>query len=205
MERSYREKVSTDKYYNFRPSQDYEQINLIKINDTDYKLDLSFKNIFKLFKIFSIDYPQDFKIKKASQILGLGIYSDIIIDEITKYLFKIQSNNSEKVFDYDLDFKYYYYDFLKLGIDLLKDNIDWIKFDYILNGLFLVDNTAIGKVIQYRTYKAPTKVDKFNREEVQFYKKKKLEYALPQEKKIIDDRFNKLWGYVEQKAGENNG
>ena len=42
--------------------------------------------------------------------------------------------------------------FLKLGIDLNKQDISWWEFDNLLEGILLTENTAIGKVLGYRTY-----------------------------------------------------
>ena len=111
-----------------------------------------------------------------------------------------QSNNGESLFDTELDFKYYYYDFLKLGIDLLEEDIEWNKFNYILDGLLLTENTAIGKVVGFRSYKAPTKIDKYNREEVEYNRKMKNLYSLRKESKV-ENGLEKMFNYIEKKAG----
>lgn len=150
-----------------------------------------------------------YKVSKCLNILGfnepiLDETKMYILDEITKYIFNTSqtTKSSEKVFDYELDYKYYYCDFLKLGIDLNKD-IDWWKFDVILEGTFLSKDSVIGQVIQYRTYEKPTSnIKSAEAKENKFYMDKKRQYALPQERVSIEENLNRLWNYVEKKAGD---
>ena len=53
------------------------------------------------------------------------------------------------------DFKYYFNDFLDKGINLLRDDMSWLEFNMILDGIFLQEHSCIGKVIGYRTYEKP--------------------------------------------------
>lgn len=125
-----------------------------------------------------------------------------ILDEITKYIFNTRNQtNGEKTFDFEQDYKYYYYDFLKLGIDLNKQDISWWEFDTLLEGIMLTENTAIGKVLQYRTYEKPSKNIKVNEQkEEKFYQSMKRKYALIV--KNIENGLEKMFNYVEKKAGE---
>lgn len=109
-----------------------------------------------------------------------------VLDEIAKYVFNTQNKGGgAKVFDLELDYKYYWADFKKLGIDLNTDNISWWEFDTILEAIFLQEHSTIGKVIQYRTYEKPTGNYKMSEQkEHSFYLQKKREYAL----KGNDDR-----------------
>ena len=47
--------------------------------------------------------------------------AEFILDEVSKYIFNVNErhSNGEKTFDLELDYKYYFVDFLKLGINLL--------------------------------------------------------------------------------------
>jgi hypothetical protein len=91
-----------------------------------------------------------------------------------------------------------------LGIDLNKDDISWWQFDAILEGLFLDEHCSIGQVIAYRTYEKPSSNPKVSEnKENRFYLDKKRQYALPCQSTISG--LEKMWGYVEKKAGENNG
>lgn len=159
--------------------------------------------------MFSIETTEEFRIKKGLEILGFNEDISIetkeyLLDEIIKYILDISQNgDSKKIFDYEYDYKYYFYDFLKLGINLNKDEISWWEFDSILEGLFLDSHCSIGQVIQYRTYEKPSKNPHTAEEnENRFYMEKKRQYALPLEKSNIEDGFNKMWNYVEKKAGE---
>lgn len=160
---------------------------------------MTFHNILRLLKLFGSDYPEQFKLKKGLELIGVDTYEPIILDEVSKYLFNTKTtNNGEKVFDYYLDYKYYYTDFLRLGINLNND-ISWWEFDTILEGLMLVDNTTIGKVLQYRTYQKPPKNYKTSEaNEEKFYQKMKRQYALPQETKV-DENLDRMWNYLQTK------
>lgn len=127
--------------------------------------------------------------------------NELILNEISVYLFKMSKQSGERFFDYDLDFKYYYHDFKERGIDLLKDNISWWEFDSCLEAILLKGGSTIGKVMEYRTYKRPSKVDKYNMEEVKYYEKKQREYRLPQTELYNEKNIGGLWDYVEKKAG----
>lgn len=130
-----------------------------------------------------------------------------VLNEIAKYLFETNGStggkNKEKFFDVNLDFKYYYYDFLKLGIDLLTDYVSWWKFESILHGISLDKNSSFNEVISFRTYKKPPKNIKTQQEqEHKFRMKMKRIYSLPNSIVSTDDQLSKLWGYVEKKAGD---
>ncbi len=129
-----------------------------------------------------------------------------MINEIANYLFGKKKGNShkkEKVFDVNLDYKYYYADFYKLGIDLNKADIDWWTFNSLLESIIIDENSTMYKVISYRTYEKPSKNIKVQEEkEHKFRMSMKRKYALPN--RITPDKaLEKLWNYVEKKAGEN--
>lgn len=164
-------------------------------------------SVMKLLSLFSTDFELNYKIDKGLEILGVKVQynKDIVLNEIMEYLFntKVKSTGN-KVFDLDLDFKYYYTDFKRLGIDLLKDNITWWEFDTILEGILLLDNSSIGQVLKYRTYeKSPKNYKTSEEKEHKFYMEKKRQYALPNPKSV-ENNLEKLWNYAEKKAGENN-
>ena len=130
-----------------------------------------------------------------------------ILDEITKYIFNTSQTTKagEKIFDYELDYKYYYSDFRNIGIDLNRQDISWWEFDTLLEGIFLSKNSVIGQVIQYRSYEKPiNNIKSAEAKENKFYMDKKRQYALPQERLTIEENMQKLWNYVEKKAGDNN-
>lgn len=158
--------------------------------------------------MFAIETQEDFRISKGLEILGLNLdiekeTKEFILNEITKYIFETSSTikvANEKIFDYELDYKYYYSDFKKYGIDLNRDNITWWEFDTLLQGIFLTEETVIGKVIQYRTYKKPVKSQKTAElEEHRYYMERKRQFALPQKEQKIDENLNKLWSFVSNK------
>lgn len=128
--------------------------------------------------------------------------AEFILNEISKYVFDINNHYSsgEKTFDLELDYKYYFVDFLKLGINLNKDEISWWEFDAILESLFLDENSTLSKMLGYRLYEKPSKNLKAQEEkEHRFRMQMKRKYTL---KNDINNGFEKLWGYVEKKAGD---
>ena len=153
-------------------------------------------------KVGSID-----DVKESCKLLGLdGLSSnesEFILNEITKYVFDTKGNNSgKKTFDLNLDYKYYFVDFLRLGINLNKDDISWWEFDAILEGIFLDENSTLSKMMSYRLYEKPPKNPKQQElNEHKFRMKMKAKYALPIEE-TSNDALGKLWNYLEKKAGE---
>jgi hypothetical protein len=161
----------------------------------------------KLFRLFKANYPTKKEIKKGLEILGLEIeeeYQATVLNEISLYLFNnSQKESGTKVFDFEHDYKYYWVDFFKKGINLNIDNISWWEFDAVLEGLFLEENSIISKVIQYRTYKKPTKNYKTaENEEHKYNMEKKRQYALPIEENQIkvENGLNSLFKFAESKA-----
>ena len=141
------------------------------------------------------------KIEKSCNILGLQKPSAKILDEILKYVLEPGSGtNKEKVFDYELDFKYYYADFKELGIDLIDEDIDWYKFNSILRKIMLNKNSLLSQIIDFRTYEKPssskTAEAKIHKERTRL----KNEYRLLQNKNNLDNNFNKMWGFITQKV-----
>lgn len=158
--------------------------------------------IFELMKVGSID-----DVKESCKLLGLdGLSSnesEFILNEITKYVFDTKGNNSgKKTFDLNLDYKYYFVDFLRLGINLNKDDISWWEFDAILEGIFLDENSTLSKMMSYRLYEKPPKNPKQQElNENKFRMKMKAKYALSNEENS-NKALGKLWTYLEKKAGE---
>lgn len=61
---------------------------------------------------------------------------------------------SEKTFDYLKDFDAYYSDFRRFyGIDLIRDDISFVEFNWILESLMQIEDSAISKRRGYRTFK----------------------------------------------------
>ena len=161
----------------------------------------------KLFHLFKLNLPQKYQVKYGLEILGIEVeeeQKEIVLNEISLYLFDNSKTeqNGKKVFDFELDYEYYWVDFLEKGINLNKDDISWWEFDKILGGLFLQEHSKIGKVIQYRTYKKPTKSNKTaEAEEHKFYLEKQKQYALPLEENInIDKNIDNLWNFLSSKT-----
>lgn len=157
-----------------------------------------------------MEFNQDFKVNKGLEILGFNEELNMedksfIMNELSNYIFNTKSvNNGEKTFDLELDYKYYFIDFLKLGYNLNKDEISWWEFDSLLEGIFLSKDSAIGQVLQYRTYEKPSKSNKTSEDrEHKFYQEKKRQYALPNPQKI-DNGLGKLWSFIEQKVVKND-
>lgn len=162
---------------------------------------ITFKSIIQIMRL--LDEDDDNKFEKSMEILGIKGLPINILDDIFNYVFKNNKNTGKKVFDYEHDYKYYYYDFFKLGIDLNKNDISWWQFDSILEGLFLDTHSAIGQVIQYRTYQKPTKNYKASEnKEHKFYMEKKRQYMLPTKKVDTSKGFNALWNILEKKVGD---
>lgn len=157
--------------------------------------------------MFEEDNP--YKIKKSLELLGIENIPNesFVLNEISKYIFGKKmtsvSKTLERVFDINLDYKYYFSDFLKYGINLNKDEIDWWEFNTILNAILLDENSAMSTVIGYRTYKKPPENPKTQASERhRAYMNLKRKYALPNNTNT-GKGLEKLWGYLEKKVGDN--
>lgn len=148
-------------------------------------------------------------IENCLELLGISEIeqneAEFVLDEVSKYIFNVNERHSsgEKTFDLELDYKYYFVDFLKLGINLNTDEISWWEFDAILEGLFLDENSNLSKMLSYRLYEKPPKNPKTQEErEHRFRMQMKRKYSLPNKQKV-EESLEKLWGYAQKKAGEN--
>ena len=208
MEIIYRKENTTGKYYEFRFKEDWEKLDILLINDKEYKLDITLKNIIRVFSLYSSDYPEEFKTNKCLEILGLYIDLELkdkatILNELIEYIIDIsQNSNGEKTFDLEEDYKYYYVDFLKLGIDLNKKEISFWEFNTILDGILLTENSVIGKVLEYRLWKPASKSQKqFENEDRKFHNEMKLKYALKGSNKTkVVNGLEKMFRFAETKA-----
>lgn len=157
--------------------------------------------------MFKEKNPQ--RISKSIEILGLPTNlpnKSYILDEISKYIFETTKTTGKekrkKNFDLNYDYKYYFPDFLKYGINLNNQDIDWWEFNSILDAILIDENSNMKKVLDYRNYEKPIKNEK-TRETIKHQQMMKLKqkYALPT--KYEDDyALEKLWGYLEKKVGE---
>lgn len=161
----------------------------------------------KLFHYFYGNNP--LKVDLCLEILNVSDLEDndkwFVLDEIAKYIFDVSKThkNGKKVFDFEQDYKYYSVDFYKIGIDLNKEDLDWWEFDSLLASFMISDDSTISKVIQYRTYERPSKSIKTQEEKEHHYRMKmKQEYALKGNNNGSINCLERLWSYVEKKAGD---
>jgi len=131
----------------------------------------------------------------------------IVLNEISKYVFEINNKHSEgnKTFDLNLDYKYYFPDFLSLGINLNTDDISWWEFDSLLDWFFRKEDSSISSVMNFRLYEKPPKNSKTQEDKEHKYRMQmKRKYALPNPQKN-ENNLEKMWNYVEKKVGEDKG
>lgn len=154
--------------------------------------------------MFSQNDPN--KIVESLKILGIDKVDNpnLVLDEIAKYIFDVSeqtgSSSKKKKFDINYDYKFYFSDFLKYGINLNKEDIDWWEFNRILDAVLLDDNSNMSKVMSYRLYEKPPKNRKAQeniRHQNMMRLKEKYSLPIKSEKGI-----EKLWDYLEQKVGE---
>lgn len=162
----------------------------------------------KIFDLMKIGGKEE--ISKSVNLLGINDLPEeeqvIILDEVVKYVFDTNQRHSTEniTFDLNLDYKYYFVDFLSIGsgINLNTDDISWWEFDAILESLFLNDNSVLSKMLNYRLYEKPPKNPKTQEErEHKFRMKMKRKYSLPFQENP-EKGLEKLWNYVEKKVGE---
>lgn len=118
------------------------------------------------------------------------------------YIFEPLKSSGEKTFDLEQDYKYYYCDFRRIGINLNTEEIPWWEFNTLLEGFFLDEKSTISTVLGYRTYKKPSSSIKTQESNLnKFYMDMKRRYALKMPTKDTKG-FEKLWGYLEKKVGD---
>lgn len=129
-----------------------------------------------------------------------GINKEQLLNEISLYIFETQNKKQgEKTFDLNYDYKYYFCDFMKIGINLNTDEISWWEFNSLLEGFFLDEKSTISTVLGYRTYKKPPSNPKTQESnQHKFYTQMKRQYSLPHENN--NNGFEKMWGYMESKV-----
>ena len=162
----------------------------------------------KIFELMKSGTSDD--IRECCYLLGVNDLTDeeyqYTLNEVSKYVFDTKEQASgDRTFDLNLDYKYYFVDFLKLGINLNVQDISWWEFDSILESIFLDDGSTLSKVMNYRLYEKPPKnIKQQEAEEHKFRMKMKRKYTLPLQ---VDSNkaLEKLWDYVEKKAGESKG
>lgn len=164
----------------------------------------------KIIRLLQSDYNEEFKVNKILEILGIDS-NDItletktyILNQVMDYTFKTEEkhNGGERMFDLELDYKYYWCDFWEFErIDLNKDDISYWKFDAMLESIFLKEHSTMGQVLTYRGYKKQSgNYKSYESEQHKFYMQKKSQYALPQRKEDLDKGMDKMWEYLQEKA-----
>ena len=156
-----------NKYYfpqEYLPSQDFSTHDTIEVDGKPVKVDYTFK---KAMRVLSLQQEGD--IGGIMEELGLS-YKDSLTflsafanprweDRVNKALGltpeeEAKINKAERVFDVLLDFDAYFVDFITYyNIDLLEQDIPYLKFEWLLSGLFAKEDSVIAKRIKYRSYK----------------------------------------------------
>lgn len=103
-------------------------------------------------------------------------------------------SEATKVFDYLYDFDSYYTDFIKTyNINLLKDDISFTEFAWLLNALLEDTKSNICQRLQYRQYKKSSGEDS---DTSKFHSYKKDLYSITNTVSI-----DKIWGNVKKIGG----
>lgn len=139
--------------------------------------------------------------------MGLSDLKDktYVLDKISQYIFDTTKKGvgikKEKNFDINYDYKFYFPDFMRYGINLNKEDVDWWEFNKILDSILLDNHSNMHRVLEYRNYEKPIKNDK-TRETIKHQQMMKLKqkYSLPIKS---ENGAEKLWNYLQQKVGEN--
>jgi len=159
-----------------------------------------------------ISYQRDGRIEDIMEELGLS-YNDSLIFLKEIYKSRWAANNSrsserddltvqEKIdiseksrhFDYLLDFDSYYTDFIRFyNIDLIENDIPYIKFEWLLQGIINNDKSDLTNRLKYRSY---TKSKEDSTEYARYMASKKDLYSLHNEEQVdaIWSRFKRVGG-----------
>ena len=162
-----------------KPLTDYVIYNGKKI-----RLDMSFRNILRVYDVFKDDFLTDSE--KAEFALALLVKNrklpdiralDVIFREQIETYGK-KSTNNLRVVDFRQDSAYIYSSFLMdYGIDLTEqyDKLHWQKFIALFQGLS--EHTKMREVMSIRARPVP-KPDKYNQEYIRSLMELKAYYAL---------------------------
>lgn len=95
-------------------------------------------------------------------------------------------NSNEEVFDLFKDFDVYYADFIRFyKIDLLKEEIEWMKFRFLLTALFDYEG-ALAERMQIRQYK-PAKHESVKYKQAMFAAKRRYALAERSDKELWEN------------------
>lgn len=104
------------------------------------------------------------------------------------------------MFDHIKDFKYIYSSFMQVyNIDLIESDISFIKYSFLLDGLFKLNNNAVSKVVEIRQTKIPMQTSD-NVEYVQSLFDLKALYKLDVEESEHKDPIKSLFNFSKKIA-----
>lgn len=110
--------------------------------------------------------------------------------------------DSETTFDLLLDFDAYFADFIEFyGINLLKQEVDFFEFRWLLDALLEKEDSTLVKRIGYRAY---TKDKNDSAKYAQFMYNNRKKYALSADDAVFKDNFDTLFQDAKSLGGGQN-
>lgn len=192
-----------DRYYNpnlYMPFLDYSTFNIVDEKERN----LNFKNILKVQELISkSEYGMAMELLSCDNFNELSLILNWInTPRWTESKQELELSNQEKqeinentkIFDYNKDFDAYYVDFkMFYQIDLISDDLDWFRFNWLLEGLISNETSLIAKRLSYRTY---TPKESKNAYKNYMQKQKKLYSLVPENKQKLYDNIREGGGVI---------
>lgn len=194
----------------YTPDLDWETHDVL----SGVKRDLSFKNVMRALggngtiKDFQCETEEEYEELLSWLTVERWQYAeesavDVAVNE--GYLSQEDAQKirqSEITFDMLLDFDAYFADFIEFyGINLLKEEVDFFEFKWLLAALFEKESSAIVQRASYRSY---TKEKTDSAKYAQYMYNNRKRYALSADDAVFKDNFDTLFQDVKSLGGGNN-
>lgn len=102
---------------------------------------------------------------------------------------EVNRNKNNKNFDFCMDFDAYYCDFIEyFNINLLKEDLDWFTFNWLLMSVINKDDSELAKRISYRNYK-PKKEDGAQHRDYMLKQKRKYAFEISNNDEMLYESF----------------
>lgn len=163
-----------------------------------------YKDVFKALNNFILGHlVKCYYDLKIEQLLQENIQHESLIIQILNNIFKQKNTlgtSSKKTFDHIKDFKYIYSAFMQVyNIDLIDTNISMIKYLYLLDGIFKLQDNALTKVIEIRQMDLPQQTSD-NAKQIQSILDLKLLYRLEDESESQNNSVKNLFNFSKKIA-----
>ena len=174
----------------------------VTYKDRVYQLDLSFRKVLAVADLMEDAIPEETKLQIALNLLVKVKHPNDpgLLAEIFSLLKPDRPPRKQKIKTMDLkkDWQYIYAGFMQsYGINLFRDDLHYLEFVALLNGL--PSNTRMSQIIDIRTRPVP-QANKWNQKEIARLNELKTEFALT-DGEDFQKGLNRLFDVLQAQIG----